>query len=123
MARAHEAPSVFTRTPLPALDSEGGGPARVVMAGVFDIDLDQPEEAASDEELEEGVSAAWPGRGRRGEGRPGLRGARRGTGLGSPTARLRPAEALRVLRLLLPRRTGRLLAALLALGREDEEDR
>uniref|UniRef100_A0A8C6X732 non-specific serine/threonine protein kinase n=1 Tax=Naja naja TaxID=35670 RepID=A0A8C6X732_NAJNA len=34
-----------------------GCPARVVpgaMAGVFDIDLDQPEEAASDEELEEG---------------------------------------------------------------------
>lgn len=25
------------------------------MAGVFDIDLDQPEEAASDEELDDGV--------------------------------------------------------------------
>lgn len=27
------------------------------MAGVFDIDLDQPEDAGSDEELEEGVRA------------------------------------------------------------------
>lgn len=30
------------------------------MAGVFDIDLDQPEEVASDEELEEGVRPGGP---------------------------------------------------------------
>lgn len=87
MPRAHEAPSVFIRTLLPALDSEGGSPARVVMAGVFDIDLDQPEEAASDEELEEGVSAAWPGRGRPGKAGPQGSEARAGAGLshGSPS--------------------------------------
>uniref|UniRef100_A0A493TUE6 Uncharacterized protein n=1 Tax=Anas platyrhynchos platyrhynchos TaxID=8840 RepID=A0A493TUE6_ANAPP len=33
-------------------DREGGGGG--AMAGVFDIDLDQPEDAGSDEELEEG---------------------------------------------------------------------
>lgn len=55
------------------------------MAGVFDIDLDQPEEAGSDEELEEGVrAAAGPGRER---GRPrglreGGRGRRRRAGRG-----------------------------------------
>lgn len=55
------------------------------MAGVFDIDLDQPEDAGSDEELEEGVrAAAGPGRER---GRPrglreGGRGRRRGAGRG-----------------------------------------
>uniref|UniRef100_A0A8C0GP89 Uncharacterized protein n=1 Tax=Chelonoidis abingdonii TaxID=106734 RepID=A0A8C0GP89_CHEAB len=36
--------------------SRGGGAARIqAMAGVFDIDLDQPEDAGSDEELEEGA--------------------------------------------------------------------
>lgn len=29
-----------------------------IMAGVFDIDLDQPDENVSDDELEDGVS--WP---------------------------------------------------------------
>lgn len=65
------------------------------MAGVFDIDLDQPEDAGSDEELEEGVrAAAGPGR-ERGEaagpegGREGGRGRRRGAG---PGPLLCPAE-------------------------------
>ena len=31
------------------------------MAGVFDIDLDQPEDAGSEEELEEGVRPGVPG--------------------------------------------------------------
>lgn len=32
------------------------------MAGVFDIDLDQPEDAGSEDELEEGVRPGVPGR-------------------------------------------------------------
>lgn len=92
MPRAHEAPSAFTRTTLPALGSEGGCPARAVpgaMAGVFDIDLDQPEEAASDEELEEGVRARR-GQAEGGVGKAGASGGdtRRGPG---------PAEAERLL--------------------------
>lgn len=41
----------------PAQPGRGGGAAAHTraMAGVFDIDLDQPEDAGSDEELEEGV--------------------------------------------------------------------
>lgn len=31
------------------------------MAGVFDIDLDQPEDAGSEDELEEGVRPGVPG--------------------------------------------------------------
>lgn len=57
------------------------------MAGVFDIDLDQPEDAGSEDELEEGVrpgvpgvwAAGWGGSGevtgpgwRRGPGKPGV---------------------------------------------------
>lgn len=54
------------------------------MAGVFDIDLDQPEDAGSEDELEEGVRPGVPGEGgggggevtgpgwRRGPGKPGV---------------------------------------------------
>lgn len=53
------------------------------MAGVFDIDLDQPEDAGSEDELEEGVRpgvpGGWGGCGevtgpgwRRGPGKPGV---------------------------------------------------
>lgn len=56
------------------------------MAGVFDIDLDQPEDAGSDEELEEGVRvAAGPGTER---GRP--RGLREGRVREAPRGRAGP---------------------------------
>lgn len=53
----------------PAQPGRGGGAAAHTraMAGVFDIDLDQPEDAGSDEELEEGVRGGSPSR--RGAGR------------------------------------------------------
>lgn len=50
------------------------------MAGVFDIDLDQPEDAGSEDELEEGVRPGVPGDVARGGvgGEPGRRGDRAG---------------------------------------------
>lgn len=64
------------------------------MAGVFDIDLDQPEDAGSDEELEEGVrteSLSGAGSGRAGRP-PG--GAEHGGGVrGAAAEQLRRGEA------------------------------
>lgn len=76
------------------------------MAGVFDIDLDQPEDAGSDEELEEGVRAeSRTGAGSGRVGRPlggaapggGLRGAagRAGGGGGSGWGEAAEAKRLR----------------------------
>uniref|UniRef100_A0A8C3CQZ1 Ribosomal protein S6 kinase beta-1 n=3 Tax=Neognathae TaxID=8825 RepID=A0A8C3CQZ1_CAIMO len=52
--RAHEA----AQAPGTQRSREGGGGG--AMAGVFDIDLDQPEDAGSDEELEEGMLELQP---------------------------------------------------------------
>lgn len=78
--RAHEAGPGPAH---PAQPGRGGGAAAAhtrAMAGVFDIDLDQPEDAGSDEELEEGVRGGGrtrAGEARRGEGRERA-GGRRG---------------------------------------------